>query len=247
MVSSPRIAAFTAPYSASSRAAYTHHVVDATWNQAAFRLLNLSPSGIAESDLPAAVGEWFAAGADRRLAEVSDNLIPTLADRRGERFREAGFLLLETDSQRCCEWVVPLADGDNPVVHLIDPDDFACASRARYADSFTAYTEAAVFDSRIMGPDSLWSFDHVLGPGAVAELGRFLRPGPTTYGWAHNQGCDAVFRFSQDARSEVSDDADVSVALAVEGSKALWTVTSTHDPSVRTMIADILGVPISDR
>lgn len=210
-------------------------------------MLGLRPTGIADPGLPAAVGEWFAAGADRRLAEVSDNLIPTLADRRGERFRQAGFLLLETDSQHCCEWVVALGNGDNPEVHLVDPDDFSCVSRARYADSFTAYTEATVFDTRVMGPDSLWSFDHVLGSDVLAELRRILRPGPTTYGWAHNQGCDATYRFSQESRPEVSDDADVQVSLAVAGSIALWTVVYAPDPNVRTMIADILGIPARDR
>jgi hypothetical protein len=221
-------------------------VADAPWNRAAFRMLGLRPTGIADPGLPAAVGEWFAAGADRLLAEVVDDFIPTLADPRGERFREAGFLLLETDSQHCCEWVVALGDDDNPVVYLVDPDDFSCASRARYAESFTAYTEATVFDTRVMRPDSLWSFDHVLGPDAVAELSQVLRPGPTTYGWAHNQGCDATYRFSQDSWPEVSDDADVQVSMAVAGSTALWTVTYAPDPIVRTMIADIIGIPARD-
>jgi hypothetical protein len=210
-------------------------------------MLGLTPTGSVEPGLPAAVGEWFAAGADRRLAEVSDNLIPTLADRRGERFREAGFLLLETDSQYCCEWVVALGGGDNPVVHLVDTGDFSCTSPTRYANSFTAYTEAAIFDTRVMRPDSLWSFDHMLGPDAVAELSRMLRPGPTTYGWGHNQSCDAIYRFSQDPRPEVPDDAEVQVGLAVAGSIALWTVTYAPDPIIRTIIADILGIPARDR
>jgi hypothetical protein len=146
--------------------------------------------------------------------------------------------LLETDSQHCCRWVTTLGGGDDPIVYLIDPDDFAGVSRAPYADTFTAYTEATVWDAQLYrAEDADWSFDHDLGPDAVAKLNTLFGRRPTTFGWAHNQGCDVVHRFDGPAR----------VAIAAAGNAALWTITSTTDNALRARIADILGIPRDDR
>jgi len=51
------------------------------------------------------------------------------------------------------------------------------------------------------------------------------------------RGCDAVYRFDGKAR--------VSVALA-DGA-AVWTATAAPDPELRTVIADTLCIPASDR
>ena len=215
-------------------------------NEAALRMLGLSTDNQAGVDelerrigrrLPAAVREWFGLGADRRLAELTDNRITDLASLPGE-FLTAGLLLLETDSQYCCQLVTTLDEGDNPPVYVVDPDDFAGETRSRYAETFTTYTEAVVWDALLRGVDeAVWSFDHEIRPGAIENLANILTPGPTTFDWAHNQGCDAVYRFHGEAR----------VAVASAGGTALWTVTSAPDPTLRTVIAEMLGIPASDR
>lgn len=219
------------------------------WNEAALQMLDVPVdrthgAGLVmdverwlRRRLPAAVAEWFRTGADRRLAQISDNHIANLASLSGDdRFLDAGLLVLETDSQYCCRWVTPLDGGDDPVVYLIDTDDFTGESRAPYVDSFTAYTEADVWDARLFrADDNAWSFDHELRPDAVATLGTMLERRPTTFGWAHNQGCEAVYRFDGAARA----------AIAVAGTKALWTITSAT--ALRDRIMDILGVPPDDR
>lgn len=219
------------------------------WNEAALQLLDIHTSSDAGADLiadverwlrrqlPAAVGEWLRAGADRHLAQLSDNHIADLAafgKPDHTRFLDAGLLLLETDSQYCCRWVTPLDGGDNPIVYLIDPDDVTGESRTPYADSFTAYTEAKVWDAQLFQADDAgWSFDHKLNPGAISTLDAMLTRRPTTFGWAHNQGCDVIHRF----------DSPIRVAIAVTGTTAVWTITASPYPALRTKIADILGVP----
>jgi len=97
---------------------------------------------------------------------------------------------------------------------------------------------AAVRDALLRGvDDAMWSFDHEVPRDAAKDLAALLRQGPTTYGWAHNQGCDAVYRFDGKAR--------VSVALA-DGA-AVWTATAAPDPELRTVIVDTLCIPASDR
>jgi len=219
-----------------------------TWNEAAFRILDMSSGGrdgaelLAEAErrmsrlLPAAIREWFSSGADRRLAELSDNRIADPSSFTGE-FLMAGLLLLETDSQYCCQLVATLDEGDNPPVYVVDPDDFAGTTRSRYADNFTTYTEAVVWDALLRGvDDAMWSFDHEVEPDAVEGLAALLRQGATTYGWAHNQGCDAVYRFDGKAR----------VSALADGA-AVWTATAAPDPELRTVIADTLRIPASDR
>lgn len=218
------------------------------WNEEALQLLGVDPDcrdgagAVADCeraigrDLPAAVAEWFRSGADRRLTQLSHNHIVDLAfigQPQCARFLEAGLLLLETDSQSCCQWVVSLDGGDDPLVYLISPDDYSGTSREPYADRFTAYTESAVWDALLFSDDGAnWSFDHELRPDAIAKLESLLPRRPTTFGWAHNQGCDAVHRF----------DGPAKVAVAVSGTMALWTVTPTT-AALAGRIADILGVP----
>ena len=96
-----------------------------------------------------------------------------------------------------------------------------------------------MWDALLPGADdAMWSFDHEGPPDAVKDLVALLRQGPTTYGWAHNQGCDAVYRFDGEA---------ARVSLALTGGAAVWTVTSAPDPELRTVIADTLCIPASDR
>ncbi|XVV17085.1 hypothetical protein ACQP2X_22715 [Actinoplanes sp. CA-131856] len=51
------------------------------------------------------------------------------------------------------------------------------------------------------------------------DLRRRLGALPVTYGWAGNQSCDAVHRFGSPAGGE-------RVALAVRGSRVLWSLTT---------------------
>src|SRR5437773_738921 len=125
------------------------------WNAAAYDVLGgsgeLAQAGdeLAVLDgrlggrLPEAVREWYLLGGDRRLALISSNLINQTQDftsRTVNRLLDNGYLLLETDSQHCCRWVVAVsaAYGDPPV-YLIDPDDDAGVTRSRYAAMFSDY------------------------------------------------------------------------------------------------------------
>src|SRR5690348_9944362 len=91
------------------------------WNSAAYAMLGPDDeSAEARADLteleratgaplPEAVREWYLLGGDRRLAAISSNLVTQTPDFKGQtinRFLASGFLLLETDSQHCCRWVV---------------------------------------------------------------------------------------------------------------------------------------------
>lgn len=223
------------------------------WNTAAYRLIGEPGPQLPEalrrlaelelwlgSRLPAAVREWFDAGSDERLAERVDNLLVRVAElgkpADGLDFASAGFLLLATDSQYCCRWVVPVGGvSEDPPVYLIDPADQACGSRTRYADRFTSFVHTVAWDA------SLWSdaatsmdFDHVLDAGALARLRVELTQLPTTYGWAANQGCDAVYRFDGAAR----------VALAVSGEMAVWSAVATPSPPLRSSLVELIGASL---
>ncbi|XVU21024.1 hypothetical protein ACQPZJ_27565 [Actinoplanes sp. CA-054009] len=195
------------------------------WNGAAFTILGDSEGDedeVARMKLPAAVREWFLRGGDRRLAAIGFNLYPRLAE-ADARFLDAGYLLLETDSQFCCRWVVEMAAGeDDPPVYLIDPEDYACASRERYAERFSDYTFAGAWDADLWrDKTSDVDFDLPLQEGALDDLRRRLGALPVTYGWAGNQPCDAVLRFGSPAGGE-------RVALAVRGDQVLWSLTTIH-------------------
>ncbi|SNY55171.1 hypothetical protein [Paractinoplanes atraurantiacus] len=203
-------------------------MIPPVWNGAAFTILGEADvendvaqlEAYAGTRLPAAVREWFRRGGDRRLAAVGSNLYPRLAD-VDMRFLEAGFLLLETDSQFCCRWVVEVAAADDdPPVFLVDPEDYACASRERYADRFSDYTFACAWDADLWSDDtSEADFDQPLEVGALDDLRRRLGALPVTYGWAGNRSCDAVHRFGSPIGGE-------RVALAVQSSQVLWSLMS---------------------
>ena len=93
-----------------------------SWNAGAYEVLGgadaESPAGQSDlvndpdrmsgGPLPAAVREWFLLGGARRLAAISANTITQnddLAAATVNRFLASGYLLLETDSQRCCRRV----------------------------------------------------------------------------------------------------------------------------------------------
>src|SRR5262245_32009905 len=116
------------------------------WNEAAYEVLG-DADGLTEArdevaalegwmggPLPEAVRQWYLLRGDRRLASISSNSVTTTGDFTSAtvgRFLDNGYLLLETDSQHCCQWVVATsaAYGDPPV-YLIDPDDHACTTRS---------------------------------------------------------------------------------------------------------------------
>ncbi|GAB3851771.1 hypothetical protein ACFPIJ_53475 [Dactylosporangium cerinum] len=220
-----------------------------TWNEAAFEVLGgavARPEAADElalverwirGELPAAVREWFLSGGDRGLASISSNLVTRTPDLTGAtvgRFLDHGFLLLETDSQHCCRWVVPVeaAYGDPPVF-LIDPDDDTCATRTRYAGSFSDYTFTAVWDATLWQGGPSADFDHPLPPGALDVLARRLTTLPMTHGWAMNQSCDTVHRFGAPTK--------VGVAVAVVGNTAVWSAIAAPSAAARATFAALIG------
>jgi hypothetical protein len=213
-----------------------------SWNSAAFELLGITgpPTDAGDARLPAAVREWFAADGDRQLAGLSPNTVAGLpAD---EHFLAQGFLLLETDSQHCCQWVIRVRDaGDDPAVYLVDPDDYGCASRARYCESFSRYTFVRTWDALLWRADDLLcAFDRPLSTVAIDRLAGLLDPLPQTHGWADNQACDTVHRFQ--GRCEPT----ARVAVAQAGAEALWVAVSTASSDAREKIAVAIGLSIED-
>lgn len=187
--------------------------------------------------LPDAVREWYLRGGGQRLAAVSANLVTRTRDfdrATVGRFLDHGFLLLETDSQHCCRWVVAVsATDDDPPVYLIDPDDDACVTRSRYAATFSDYAFAHAWDAALWAePDLLTEFDRPLPAGALDALTARLTTLPVTHGWAMNQGCDAVHRFGGAAR----------VAVAVDGGVALWSAIAGPLSAMRDTFARLIGV-----
>ncbi|GGN35559.1 hypothetical protein FHR83_006200 [Actinoplanes campanulatus] len=191
------------------------------WNAAAFDLVGGPGDEIAVGSLPAAVREWFRYGGDERMAAVCrDNLIARAGD-----LRVGGKpLVLESDGQGCGDWTVdPGAGEDDPPVSF---------GGSRYADHFSEYVYARLWETLLWRErDTVTEFDHRLPEGAIAGLGGWLRPLPTTYGWALNQGCDATYRFEGDAR----------VAVAVSGGVAVWSVVAARSPEVREHFARMVG------
>jgi hypothetical protein len=217
------------------------------WNEAAYEVLGGSDEltkarhelavleGRIGGPLPEAVHEWYLLGGDRRLASISPNSVTLTQDftsRTVGRFLDNGYLLLETDSQHCCRWVVvtSAAYGDPPV-YLIDPDDDACATRSRYAASFSDYAFTAAWDATLWAGELSAAFDHPLPSNALDALNLRLTALPVTHGWAMNQGCDAVYRFGGAAK----------VAVAVAGSTALWSAIVAPSPAMRDTFARLIG------
>ena len=217
------------------------------WNSAAYAMLGPDDeSAEARADLtelehatgaplPEAVREWYLLGGDRRLAAISSNLVTQTPDFKGQtinRFLPSGFLLLETDSQHCCRWVVATSTtNDDPPVYLIDPDDDACMTRTRYANTFSDYAFTCAWDAELWNGELLTDFDHPLPLGALDTLKARLTMLPTTYGWAMNQSCDAVYRFNGPAL----------IALAVSGTTALWSAIAASSPVTREAFVRLIG------
>jgi hypothetical protein len=220
------------------------------WNTAAYEIVGRA-EGTAEvpaellalqhgvgGSLPAAVEEWYRFGGDQRLASVSCNRITrtqNLNDQTVTRFLASGYLLLETDSQECCRWVVAASGEDaDPPVYLIDPEDDACTSRNCYADTFSDYAFTAAWDAVLWSGELSPEFDHPLPPGALSVLGSHLTRLPTTYGWAMNQGCDRVYRF----------DGSAKVAVAVADGVALWSAIAAPTNALREALTEIVGATV---
>ncbi|MGI5184405.1 hypothetical protein ACQEVZ_49945 [Dactylosporangium sp. CA-152071] len=217
------------------------------WTDAALEVLGVGGEPVGAPDevamlerwiggaLPEAVREWFLLGGDRRLAAVSSNLVTTARDFGSPavgRFLDSGHLLLETELQHCCRWVVAVeaAYGDPPV-YLVGPDDDACVTRSRYAAAFSEYVFAAAWDAVLWAGEMAADFDHPLPAGALEVLKRRLTALPVTYGWAMNQECDAVHRFEGEAK----------VAVAVTGGTAVWSAVAAPDAGLRRALAELIG------
>jgi hypothetical protein len=194
---------------------------------------------LAGSRLPAAVREWFVGGGDERLVSMTDNVITKAVDLAGSdvgRFLGSGYLLLETDSQHCCRWVTPLhAVDDDPPVYLVDPEDYACDSRTRFADRFSSYTLTCAWDALLWHDDGIRTdFDYPLSSTVLDQLKARLSELPSTHGWAGNQGCDTVYRFE-------GHDEPVRVGVAVRDTVVLWSVISAPSPGTAESIARMVG------
>lgn len=214
-------------------------------------------------DLPAALREWYAVpGAVDRGVDPSGNDIVAL-DRLGEPhpcggfldFIEAGYLLLETDSQCCCQWVIKLqlpvptgmeplfdlpvnlsAAHDDPPVYLIPPGSPDSPHRVVYAERFSSYVWTQVWDTCIgLAADipSLYDDDVPARPDLIARLrGRFAEL-PPTQGWAGNQPCDTVHRFGRDG---------TRVEIAVRGELFVHVWATAPTPAERHELALLLGI-----
>jgi hypothetical protein len=230
------------------------------WHADAYRLLGIEPTtdpalsahlGAVERRLgrqvPAAVREWFTTtGAAAWLADRRGNFMVS-SDRLGEPIDDVdhvsrGELAVETDCQYCCRWVVRLStldhsEGSNqplpyedPAVDLVDPEGKDQLVQ-RYADRFSEYVLTSVWDAHLPSDASGWEFDHPLRPEALPELRRRYPELPTTFSWAGNQGCDAMFRF----------DGDVKILLAVAGDTALYSAVVAKSAKVRSEVQELLG------
>ncbi|MBF9134983.1 SMI1/KNR4 family protein [Plantactinospora sp. S1510] len=222
------------------------------WNEAAYEILGGSDESAEARDelaelegwiggpLPESVREWYLLGGDRRLTSISSTLVTQTRDftsPRVSRLLDNGYLLLETDTQHCCRWVVAVsaAHGDPPV-YLIDPNDDTCTTRSRYAATFSDYAFTASWDATLWKGVLSADFDHPLPPDALDTLRLRLTALPTTHGWAMNQGCDAVYRFSGPAK----------VAVAVTGSTALWSAIAAPSTARRDALATLIGATPGD-
>lgn len=222
------------------------------WNASAYRVLNApldehpdASLRLAELEsqhglrLPAAVREWFAIGADELLAQRSDNLVSravTLSCSECVNYLRSGHLLLEIDSQDCCRWVTPVQGaGADPPVYLVGPNDLTCESPTLYAERFSSYVHASTWDASVWHAEQVSAdFDHSLNDGALVWLRTRLSELPTTFAWAHNQECEAVYRF----------DGAAQVAVAVRGEIAAWSVVVTQSPVLRSSIAKAVGAAL---
>lgn len=230
------------------------------WHADAYRLMGIEPTTDPAlsahvypverrlgRQLPGSVREWFTTpGAVSWLADRRGNFMVS-SEQLGEPLDGVDHvsrdeLAVETDCQYCCRWVVRLPaldqiDGTNqpvaladPTVDLVDPEGKDQLVQ-RYADRFSEYVLTSVWDAHLPSDNSDWEFDHPLRPEALSELRRRYPELPTTYGWAGNQGCDAMFRF----------DGGAKVLLAVAGDTALYSGVVAPSAKVRREVQTLLG------
>ena len=203
--------------------------------------------------VPASVREWYSVpGATAWLAHNRRNIFVSagqLGDPlRGADYLASGRLVTETDCQYCCRWIVQLRPAspdaeplvpipettttpdDDPPVFLVDPEAPDSVADL-YADRFSTYVLTSVWDASMWSPEIFADFDRPLPPHALAVLRQRYPELPTTYAWAGNQGCEAVYRFS--------DGAD-RIMIAVENDIALYVVISADSqPSLADIRAAI--------
>jgi hypothetical protein len=169
--------------------------------------------------IPAAVAEWYAiGGAVEHFIQGSSPIIVRLEQlgmAADGADLAAGRLLLASDYQGCCDWLVDLAStlpagwdvplpglaspaehqtavvkGADPPVWLSDPDDPA-GTWSLAAPRFSAYVYAEAWDIALGAlphrEDVFAGLDGVLfGDSDLALLRREFVAGPRSYGWA---GC----------------------------------------------------------
>jgi hypothetical protein len=97
--------------------------------------------------------------------------------------------------------------------------------------TFSDYSFAHCWDAHLWRGDLLTDFDHRLTLDALDTLTARLTAPPTTYGWAVNQGCDAVYRFGGTAR----------VAIAVRADTAVWTAIAAPGRPSGHALAQLVG------
>ncbi|MGI5175939.1 hypothetical protein ACQEVZ_28785 [Dactylosporangium sp. CA-152071] len=205
--------------------------------------------------VPLAVREWYSIqGAVEWLARHSDNILVSAA-RLGDPidgldYLDGGRLVTETDSQCCWRWVVrlrpprydgeplfdlpeapPITVDEDPPVWIIDPDRHDPFEKL-YADHFSNYVLTSVWTAQAFGKDSFFTDDDRLPRQALDTLRQRYLELPTTYAWAGNQPCDAVYRFTGPAR----------IMIAVRGETALYTFMATDSQQELAKIRAVLDL-----
>ncbi|WP_238015829.1 hypothetical protein KZZ52_28335 [Dactylosporangium sp. AC04546] len=205
--------------------------------------------------VPPAVREWYSVrGAVEWLARHSDNILVSAAGLGdpidGLDYLDGGRLVTETDAQCCWRWAVrlrppryegeplfhlpgapPATLDEDPPVWIIDPDDDDPFEQL-YADRFSEYVLTSVWTAQAFGKESFFTDDDRLPRQALDTLRQRYVELPTTYAWAGNQPCDAVYRFTGPAR----------VMIAVQGQTALHTVVATDSEQELARIRAVLDL-----
>ncbi|MET7400321.1 hypothetical protein ABZS66_43230 [Dactylosporangium sp. NPDC005572] len=182
------------------------------------------------------------------LARHSDNILVNAAG-LGDPIA-GGRLVTETDSQCCWRWAVrlrppryageplfhlpevpPTVLDEDPPVWIIDPDDDDPFEKL-YADHFSTYVLTSVWTAQAFGPDSFFTDDDRLPRQALDALRQRYVELPTTYAWAGNQPCDAVYRFTGPA----------NIMIAVRDETALHTFVATDNEQELARIRAVLDL-----
>jgi hypothetical protein len=204
--------------------------------------------------VPLAAREWYSvSGALEWLTRHSDNIL-VRAGKLGEPidgldYLAGGRLVTETDSQCCWRWAVrlrppprydskplfelpeapPASLDEDPPVWLIDPHDHHPFEKL-YADRISTYILTSVWTAQAFGKDSFFTDDDRLPGQALDTLRQLYVELPTTYAWAGNQPCDAVYRFTGSAH----------IMIAVQGETARCTFVTTDSKQELAKIRAVL-------